>query len=121
MDLDSLTEEGGDTQIRYKDLITQPRRVLNSPIWSGIESHEVNYTANYSNVNNLIPWRTITGRQSFYQDHPWMLDFGEALVCYKPPLAKQEINDLKERMHITDETLSLNLMTPHNKWSIHSS
>ena len=118
---DKLTEEGGDTSIRYKDLVQQPRRVLNSPVWSGIESHDVNYTANYTNVNNLIPWRTVTGRQSFYQDHPWMLAFGEGLVTYKPPLAKQEINDLKERLGIQDKTLTLNLMTPHNKWSIHSS
>ena len=115
-----LTEEGGETQIRYKDLQAQPRRVLNSPVWSGIESHEVNYTANYTNVHELIPWRTVTGRQSFYQDHPWMMAFGENLVGYKPPLAKQEINNLKERLGLTDDTLTLNLMTPHNKWTIHS-
>lgn len=24
---------------------------------------------NYGNVHNLMPWRTITGRQSFYLDH----------------------------------------------------
>lgn len=116
-----LTEDGGQTQIRYKDLVAQPRRVLSSPVWSGIESHEVNYTANYTNVHELIPWRTVTGRQSFYQDHPWMLAFGENLALYKPPLSKQEIRDVKERLNITDETLTLNLITPHNKWTIHSS
>jgi nitrate reductase alpha subunit len=110
LDLKHLTEEGGDTQIRYDDLVQQPRRVLNSPIWSGIESHEVNYTSNYTNVHELIPWRTVTGRQSIYQDHPWMRAFGEGLVCYKPPLSKQEINNVKERLHITDNTLTLNLM-----------
>lgn len=121
LSLEHLTEEAGDTQIRYKDLVQQPRRVLNSPIWSGIESHDVNYTSNYTNVHERIPWRTVTGRQSFYQDHPWMLAFGEGLVCYKPPLSKQEINDVKERLKITDDTLTLNLITPHNKWTIHSS
>ena len=121
LDLKHLTEEGGDTQLRYDDLVQQPRRVLNSPIWSGIESHEVNYTSNYTNVHELIPWRTVTGRQSIYQDHPWMRAFGEGLVCYKPPLSKQEINNVKERLHITDNTLTLNLITPHNKWTIHSS
>ena len=50
-----------------------------------------------------------------------MTAFGENFVCYKPPLAKKEINNLKERMHITDKTLALNLLTPHNKWTIHSS
>lgn len=120
LDLEHLTEEGGETQIRYDDLVQQPRRVLNSPIWSGLESHEVNYTSNYTNVHELIPWRTLTGRQTVYQDHPWMLAFGEGLVSYKPPLSKQEINNVKERLNITDETLTLNLLTPHNKWSIHS-
>ncbi|MFV0289721.1 MAG: nitrate reductase subunit alpha [Mangrovibacterium sp.] len=121
LNLEHLTEEGGETQLRYKDLVQQPRRVLNSPIWSGIESHEVNYTSNYTNVHELIPWRTITGRQSLYQDHPWMAAFGENLVCYKPPISKQEINNVKERLQITDDTLVLNLITPHNKWTIHSS
>lgn len=50
-----------------------------------------------------------------------MRAFGEGLVCYKPPLSKQEINNVKERLHITDNTLTLNLITPHNKWTIHSS
>lgn len=117
---EKLTEEGGETQLRYKDLQKQPRRVLNSPVWSGIESHEVNYTANYTNVNHLIPWRTLSGRQSFYQDHPWMLAFGEGLVGYKPPLSKREINNLKDRLGMTDKTLSVNLLTPHNKWTTHS-
>ncbi|OJV34922.1 MAG: nitrate reductase subunit alpha [Bacteroidia bacterium 43-41] len=118
--LGHLTKEGGETQIRYDDLVQQPRRVLNSPIWSGLESHEVNYTASYTNVHELIPWRTVTGRQSVYQDHPWMLAFGEGLVCYKPPLSKEEVRGIKERLGITDDTLTLNLITPHNKWSIHS-
>jgi nitrate reductase alpha subunit len=34
----------------------------------------------------LIPWRTLTGRQQFYQDHPWMQAFGEQLMSYRPPV-----------------------------------
>lgn len=115
-----LTEEGGETQLRHLDLQKQPRRVLNSPVWSGIESHEVNYTANYTNINYLIPWRTLSGRQSFYQDHPWMLAFGEGLVGYKPPLSKREITDIKARLDIKDDTIAVNILTPHNKWTTHS-
>ena len=98
----------------------QPRRALTSPTWSGLESREVSYNASYINVHDLIPWRTQTGRQSFYQDHPWMQAFGENLVLYKPPLCKKEVDNLKERLNIKDELLTLSLMTPHNKWSIHS-
>jgi nitrate reductase alpha subunit len=44
-------------------------------------NREVSYNAGYTNVHELIPWRTLTGRQQFYQDHRWMLDFGEGSVC----------------------------------------
>lgn len=115
-----LAIENGEKQIRFHDLVEQPQRALNSPIWSGLESEELCYNASYSNIHQQIPWRTLTGRQSLYQDHPWMIAFGENLVVYKPPLAKREVDQVKERYHITDETLTLNLLTPHNKWSIHS-
>jgi nitrate reductase alpha subunit len=36
----------------------------------GLESEKVSYNAGYTNVHELIPWRTLTGRQQFYQDHP---------------------------------------------------
>ena len=48
-------------------------RSSRSPTWCGIESEKVCYNAGYTNVHELIPWRTLTGRQQFYQDHPWML------------------------------------------------
>lgn len=121
LELMHLAIEKGDILLRYRDLVAQPRRVLNSPVWSGLESHEISYTAGYTNVHELIPWRTLTGRQSIYQDHPWMQAFGENLAVYKPPLAKKEVDHLKERLHIREQTLTLNLLTPHNKWSIHSS
>ena len=116
-----LTADFGKTKYTYKDLVVQPRLSMPTPIWSGINNKTTEYTANYTNIHYLIPWRTVTGRQSFYQDHPWMQAFGENLVCYKPPLAKKEINNLKERLHLSDDTLALNLLTPHNKWTIHSS
>ncbi|MBQ6037547.1 MAG: nitrate reductase subunit alpha [Bacteroidaceae bacterium] len=116
-----LTKDAGETQYHYKDLVVQPRLSLSTPIWTGINNKDTEYTGNYTNVQYLIPWRTVTGRQSFYQDHPWMQAFGENLVTYKPPLAKKEINNLKERLGLKDKTLSLNLLTPHNKWTIHSS
>ena len=50
------------------------------------KSEQVSYNAGYTNVHELIPWRTLTGRQQFYQDHAWMRAFGEALCAYKPPI-----------------------------------
>jgi nitrate reductase alpha subunit len=32
----------------------------------------------------MIPWRTLTGRQQFYMDHPWMIAFGEGFYQLSP-------------------------------------
>ena len=120
LQLTHLAADQEETLLRYRDLVEQPRRSLVSPIWSGVETKEQTYSANYVNVHELVPWRTLTGRQSLYQDHPWISAFGENLVVYKPPLCKKEVDNLKERLGLGDDTLTLNLMTPHNKWGIHS-
>jgi nitrate reductase alpha subunit len=64
----------------------QPRKIISSPTWSGIESETVSYNAGYTNVHELIPWRTLTGRQQFYLDHPWVIAFGEGFSSYRPPV-----------------------------------
>ena len=75
-----------DEKIRYRDVLAQPRKIISSPTWSGLESEKVSYNAGYTNVHELIPWRTLTGRQQFYQDHPWMIAFGEGFSSYRPPI-----------------------------------
>jgi len=75
-----------DEKIRFRDIQAQPRKIISSPTWSGIESETVSYNAGYTNVHELIPWRTLTGRQHFYLDHPWMIAFGEGLTSYRPPV-----------------------------------
>ena len=75
-----------DEKIRFRDIQAQPRKIISSPTWSGIESETVCYNAGYTNVHELIPWRTLTGRQQFYQDHPWMIAFGEGFASYRPPV-----------------------------------
>ena len=75
-----------DEKIRFRDIQAQPRKIISSPTWSGIESETVSYNAGYTNVHELIPWRTLTGRQQFYMDHPWMRAFGEGFSSYRPPV-----------------------------------
>lgn len=116
-----LAANRADEKIRYHDLLRQPRKIITSPIWSGIDSEEVSYNAGYTNVHELIPWRTLTGRQTLYQDHPWMLAFGEGLVCYKPPINTRSIDPIRSILSGKDKYLIINMMTPHNKWTIHSS
>jgi nitrate reductase alpha subunit len=80
----------------------------------------VSYTANYTNVHELIPWRTITGRQQFYQDHKWMRDFGETLCVYKPPVNLKAIQPVLNMNRNGHKEIVLNFLTPHQKWGIHS-
>ncbi len=109
-----------DEKIRFRDIQAQPRKIISSPTWSGIESETVSYNAGYTNVNELIPWRTLTGRQQFYQDHPWMLAFGEGLASYRPPVnlkATAGVHGIRGNGHAE---ILLNFITPHQKWGIHS-
>ena len=107
-------------KIRFRDIQAQPRKIISSPIWSGLESDEVSYNAGYTNVHELIPWRTLSGRQQFYQDHPWMRDFGEAFATYRPPVDLKALAAVQGKHDNGHPELVLNFITPHQKWGIHS-
>ncbi|WP_414439962.1 nitrate reductase subunit alpha [Burkholderia sp. 22PA0106] len=109
-----------DEKIRFRDLQSQPRKIISSPTWSGIESEHVSYNAGYTNVHELIPWRTLTGRQQLYQDHPWMRAFGEALCAYKPPIDTGSYAHMLGTRSNGNPERVLNFLTPHQKWGIHS-
>jgi nitrate reductase alpha subunit len=119
IDHNHLCDPRRDERILYRDIQAQPRKIITAPTWSGIESEHISYNACWTNIHEHIPFRTLTGRAQFYQDHEWMLDFGEGLCAYKPPV------DLKAHETIPDSVrakphLVLNWITPHSKWGIHS-
>ncbi len=114
-----LAEPKEEEKIRFADIVAQPRKIISSPIWSGLESEHVCYSANYTNVHERIPWRTLSGRQELYQDHPWMRAFGEALCVYRPPLDLKTLS-IKGRKPNGEPEIELNFITPHQKWGIHS-
>jgi nitrate reductase alpha subunit len=109
-----------DEKIRFRDLQAQPRKIISSPTWSGLEDEHVSYNAGYTNVHELIPWRTITGRQQFFQDHKWMQAFGEQMTSYRPPIHTRSIELLNGVKPNGNKELVLNFLTPHQKWGIHS-
>ncbi|MDO8346696.1 MAG: nitrate reductase subunit alpha [Rugosibacter sp.] len=109
-----------DEKIRFRDIQAQPRKIISSPTWSGIESETVSYNAGYTNVHEMIPWRTLTGRQQFYMDHSWMIAFGEGFASYRPPVDLKTtagMHGIKPNGHTE---IALNFITPHQKWGIHS-
>jgi nitrate reductase alpha subunit len=109
-----------DDRITFADTQTQPRTVITSPEWSGIESHGRRYSPFTINVERKKPWHTLSGRQHFYLDHAWMLELGEGLPTFRPPLhygrhfGNQGVGE-DGRVEVT-----VRYLTPHSKWSIHS-
>ncbi len=101
----------------FKDIQAQPNRLLNSPCWSGLVTDGRSYSAFCHQVEHLVPWRTLTGRQHLYLDHPGYIDFGEHLPTYKPTPLPADLHDLTET---TGDGIDLNYLTPHGKWHIHS-
>ncbi|MGC9368896.1 MAG: nitrate reductase subunit alpha [Paracoccaceae bacterium] len=114
-----LAEGQEHTKIRFRDIAAQPRKIISSPTWSGLESEEVCYNAGYTNVHELIPWRTVTGRQQLYQDHLWMRAFGEGFCLYRPPVDLKTVT-AAVNTDANDKHVVLNFITPHQKWGIHS-
>ena len=109
-----------DEKIRFRDVVAQPRKIISSPTWSGLESEKVCYNAGYTNVHELIPWRTLTGGQQLYQDHLWTRAFGEALCVYRPPIDTKTIKPMIDARSNGNPQIVLNFITPHQKWGIHS-
>jgi len=108
-----------DVRITYKDLQAQPRRYNTSPVWSGLMENGRAYAPYTYNVERLVPWRTLTGRQHFYLDHEMYIAFGENLPTYKPSPKPEFYGDLRETLK-NHEARVLNCLTPHGKWHIHS-
>jgi nitrate reductase alpha subunit len=119
LDLQHLSLRRQGERYRFDDLTVQPRKIITSPIWSGIESEERRYSPFVINIEEKVPFRTLTGRAQFYQDHLWMRDFGEHLPLFRPPLDMMAL----EAAHVhrrEGKEIFLNYLTPHSKWSIHS-
>ncbi len=117
--LADLAENVRDVRMTFADLMRQPRRTLISPCWTGNVNDGRAYAAWCLNVERLIPWRTLSGRQHLYVDHPYYLDFGEHLATYKPKLDPVLTGDIVLSPE-DDQSLRLNYITPHGKWNIHS-
>jgi nitrate reductase alpha subunit len=90
-----LAAKHRDTLLSYSDLIATPQRVLTTPFWTGNTNEGRTYSAYCQNVEELIPWRTLTGRQHLYLDHEAYVAYGENLPTYKPKLPMANIAVVK--------------------------
>ncbi len=117
--LSHLSEGSRDIRVDYKGLQTRPARFVNSPMWSGLLTNGRAYSPFTYNVEALVPWRTLSGRQHFYLDHLMYLHNGEHLPTFKPKPKPSEYSDLRVSKEV-GPTKMLNYLTPHGKWHIHS-
>lgn len=117
--LTQLVEKDRNVKVDYFGLQTRPQRFINSPMWSGLIENGRPYSPFTYNVEMLVPWRTLTGRQHYYLDHSLYLHFGEHLPTYKPKPLPTQYADLKFSKEVGN-TRMLNYLTPHGKWHIHS-
>ncbi len=119
LDLTHLAEDTRGVHFTFADLSSQPRRYLTTPYWTGNINKERTYSAYCQNVEELIPFRTLTGRQTLYYDHEAYLAYGENLPTYKPRADVRQTRDLEQSKN-DGGSLVLNYLTPHGKWHIHS-
>ncbi len=117
--LTHLAEKTRSVEASYKGLQQGPQRLINSPMWSGVTSEGRAYAPFTYNVEADVPWRTLTGRQHFYLDHPGYIQFGEHLPTYKPKATPTQYQDT-EFSEDMPNSMMLNFLTPHGKWHIHS-
>lgn len=116
--LKDLAEEREEELFTFDQITAQPKTVITSPAFSGSEKGGRRYSPFTTNIEKLIPFRTITGRQSYFLDHDMMKEFGESFAVFKPILNQQPFRS--KRPDIEGKEITLNYLTPHNKWSIHS-
>lgn len=114
-DLARLAKDRESERFTFEEIATQPRETITSPTFTGSNQNR-RYTPFTTNVEERVPFRTITGRQSFFLDHEMMHEIGETMATYKPILdylpIKNKLGGVKE--------ITLKYLTPHNKWSTHS-
>lgn len=119
LDFNNIKPVNNDITITFNDIVAQPRRLLNSPLWSGLMDGGRAYSAFTLNIEYQVPWRTLTGRQHLYLDHEGYILFGENLPTYKPSPRPELYGDVRKSV-VDGKARLLNVLTPHGKWHIHS-
>ncbi len=117
--LADLAEATRGYRCEFSTLVGQPQRILTSPSWSGITNGGRAYTGYAINVERLVPWRTLTGRQHLYLDHEAYLAFGESLPTFKPRISQADTRNLLKSA-AAGRSLTLACITPHGKWHMHT-
>lgn len=104
----------------FKSITVQPAETIPTPIFSSDKRDGERYSPFTTNIDRLVPFRTLTGRQQFYLDHEIFQEYGEALATYKPTLPPVVMGPKDVKIAPDSSELVLRYMTPHGKWNIHT-
>lgn len=118
--LKDISADRAAERITFQSITAQPREVIPTPVFSGSNKMGRRYSPFTTNIERLVPFRTLTGRQHFYVDHEIFLQFGEALPVYKPTLPPMVFGPRDKQIIGGQDSLVLRYLTPHGKWNIHS-
>lgn len=120
MKLKDISAERASEKITFPNITAQPREVIPTAVFPGSNKLGRRYSPFTTNIERLVPFRTLTGRQSYYIDHEVFLQFGENLPIYKPTLPPMVFGTKDKQIKGGVDTLVLRYLTPHGKWNIHS-
>ncbi len=99
------------TKIRFRDIQAQPRKIISSPmVWS-----HVSYNAGYTNVHELIPWRTLSAVNSFIRIIRGCVPLVKA-VAYRPPIDTRSVSEMRQipaKRRFPEK--ALNFLTPRTR------
>ncbi|KWX69828.1 nitrate reductase subunit alpha [Paenibacillus jilunlii] len=118
--LRDISADRAAEKITFQSITAQPREVIPTPVFSGSNKQGRRYSPFTTNIERLVPFRTLTGRQHFYIDHEIFQQFGEALPVYKPTLPPMVLGPRDREVKGGQDALVLRYLTPHGKWNIHS-
>ena len=120
MQLKDISSERAAEKITFLNITSQPREVIPTAVFPGSNKNGQRYSPFTTNVERLVPFRTLTGRQSYYIYHEVFQQFGESLPVYKPTLPPMVFGTKDKHVEADKDTLVLRYLTPHGKWNIHS-
>lgn len=120
VELRDISADRAAEKITFQSITAQPREVIPTPVFSGSNKQGRRYSPFTTNIERLVPFRTLTGRQHFYIDHEIFQQFGEALPVYKPTLPPMVFGPRDKEVKGGMDALVLRYLTPHGKWNIHS-
>ncbi|AKG73021.1 nitrate reductase subunit alpha [Salinicoccus halodurans] len=120
MTLKDISSDRENEKITFNNITAQPREVIPTAVFPGSNKGDRRYSPFTTNVERDVPFRTLTGRQSFYIDHEFFRQFGENLPVYKPTLPPMVFGTRDKKIKGGVDSLVLRYLTPHGKWNIHS-